>query len=333
MWILEDIGGATSRQHGAQSRTASSYRYVPDEPGDLERQAPGAAGPGRRRSQPITQTTQTAVALGPTKLRSHVRQVLQDELGRRSTTPHRRHAPFDANTLAKAADGTPFKRPENGHFRPATQVQRVLLRRDRRHERDEPRERERGGWCSVSSFTRRPGASTGTLSIFYKGDGSTRASTTLTFLSHDQFTFVEDAGDTLHGQRNALDSGWIFDVTRTIRSRRTSPFAGWPRAATLRRRSTRAAGGSGKNDGDNEITGMDVSDGDPNDERAPRSKEPAPRSRTKDWRSFYTQQHGDNRTYEVVFFFPELRNFAKPLAPGKGLDHSAGPLFFTLTLF
>ena len=29
-------------------------------------------------------------------------------------------APFNANTLAKAHDGTPFKRPENGNFRPGS---------------------------------------------------------------------------------------------------------------------------------------------------------------------------------------------------------------------
>ena len=29
-------------------------------------------------------------------------------------------APFNANALAKAAGGTPFKRPENGQFRPGT---------------------------------------------------------------------------------------------------------------------------------------------------------------------------------------------------------------------
>ena len=37
------------------------------------------------------------------------------------------NAPFNANTLAKAAHGTPFKRPENGVFRPGHEVRRVLL--------------------------------------------------------------------------------------------------------------------------------------------------------------------------------------------------------------
>jgi hypothetical protein len=54
----------------------------------------------------------------------------------------------------------------------------------------------------------------------------------------------------------------------------------------------------GKNDGDNEIPGRTVSNGNPRPEgiRGARS-----RTSSKDgWRWFYTQQHGDNSTYEVV---------------------------------
>ena len=40
------------------------------------------------------------------------------------------HAPFNANDAAKAAGATPFKRPENGQFRPDSGFTRVLLRRD-----------------------------------------------------------------------------------------------------------------------------------------------------------------------------------------------------------
>ena len=37
-------------------------------------------------------------------------------------------APFNANALAKAAKATPFKRPENGQFRPGILVAGELLR-------------------------------------------------------------------------------------------------------------------------------------------------------------------------------------------------------------
>jgi secreted PhoX family phosphatase len=36
-------------------------------------------------------------------------------------------APFDANALAKAAGGTPFKRPENGLFRPGSQFRQFFF--------------------------------------------------------------------------------------------------------------------------------------------------------------------------------------------------------------
>ena len=52
------------------------------------------------------------------------------------------------------------------------------------------------------------------------------------------------------------------------------------------------------NDGDNELTGIHVSDGDPDVNGILGAKVPRP---FKDgWRVFYTQQHGDNVTYEIV---------------------------------
>jgi len=52
------------------------------------------------------------------------------------------------------------------------------------------------------------------------------------------------------------------------------------------------------NDGDNELTGVHVSDGDPDVNGILGAKLPRP---FKDgWRVFYTQQHGDNVTYEII---------------------------------
>ena len=59
-----------------------------------------------------------------------------------------------------------------------------------------------------------------------------------------------------------------------------------------------AGGGFGKNDGDNEITGVYVSDGDPGVEGILGVR--IPNLNDKLWRWFYTQQHGDNSTFEVV---------------------------------
>jgi hypothetical protein len=60
-----------------------------------------------------------------------------------------------------------------------------------------------------------------------------------------------------------------------------------------------SSGGFGRNEGDNEITGVHVSDGDPSVDGILGAKAPALFS-NKSWRWFYTQQHGDNDTWEVT---------------------------------
>ena len=59
-----------------------------------------------------------------------------------------------------------------------------------------------------------------------------------------------------------------------------------------------ASGNGFQNDGDNEITGIHVSDGDPTVRGLLGAKLPHPFH--DGWRVFYTQQHGDNTTYEIV---------------------------------
>jgi hypothetical protein len=111
-------------------------------------------------------------------------------------------------------------------------------------------------------------------------------------------TFVEDAGDTLHTQRNALDSAFVWDLTADYSTTGPQPVRwlaeGRDPSATI----DAANGGFGKNDGDNEITGVHVSDGDPGVSGILGAKDPKLFSTR--WRWFYTQQHGDNFTLEVV---------------------------------
>jgi len=119
----------------------------------------------------------------------------------------------------------------------------------------------------------------------------------LTFLSTGRLAVGEDAGDTLHSQRNGLDSAFVFDVgtdyaagaapVRWLAEGRDAP-------ATI----DSASGGFGKNDGDNEITGVHVSNGDPSPAGILGAKNP--NLGDSKWRWFYTQQHGDNVTYEVL---------------------------------
>jgi hypothetical protein len=120
------------------------------------------------------------------------------------------------------------------------------------------------------------------------------------FLSRNLVTFVEDAGDTLHTQRNALDSGYIWDVTKDYSDSSNQPVRwlaeGRDPSATL----DSANGGFGKNEGDNEITGVHVSNGNPGPEGLLGAQVPNLGNESFKWRWFYTQQHGDNFTWQVV---------------------------------
>jgi hypothetical protein len=53
-----------------------------------------------------------------------------------------------------------------------------------------------------------------------------------------------------------------------------------------------------QNEGDNEITGIHVSNGDPTVNGILGTKVPVPF--VAGWRVFWTQQHGDNNTWEVL---------------------------------
>jgi hypothetical protein len=208
------------------------------------------------------------------------------------------NTPFNANTLA-AHDGTPFKRPENGVFRPAKHFKEFFFDETGDTNATSPENATAGGWCSIFRLDQKsPSADTGTLSIFYKCDGTRAGFDNIQFLSKDTLGIVEDAGDTLHSQRNALDSAYAFDVNLDYSSPAKQPVRwlaeGRDASATI----DSAFDGFGKNEGDNEITGLHVSDGDTSVGGVLGTK--APKLWHGDWRWFYTQQHGDNPTYEVV---------------------------------
>ena len=135
--------------------------------------------------------------------------------------------------------------------------------------------------------------------MLYSGDLAHTGLDNIQFLSKDRLLSVEDAGDTLHTQRHALDSGYEFDVNADYSNPANQPVRflaeGRDFAATL----DSANGGYGKNEGDNEITGIHVSNGDPSVEGILGTKEPRFGDDPK-WRLFWTQQHGENKTWEVT---------------------------------
>ncbi len=122
--------------------------------------------------------------------------------------------------------------------------------------------------------------------------------------------FVEDAGDGLHAQRNALDSAWLFDLNKNYANPANQPVRvlaeGRDSAATLDSQFSGAPGF--QNEGDNEITGWHESDGDASVHGLLGAKSPTPFR--NGWRLFYTQQHGDNNTWEICVQMTTTMNMA-----------------------
>jgi secreted PhoX family phosphatase len=214
--------------------------------------------------------------------------------------------PYDANALAKAAGATPFKRPENGQFRPGSQFTQFFFDETGDTNANTEAGSDFGGFGSVMRLTQSPTSDSGRLAMFYRGDVAHTGLDNVGFLTSDRIVFVEDGGDTLHTQRNALDSAYVFDVGTNY----GAPGAPAPARLLAQGRDASATtdsgfgalGGGFQNEGDNEITGFHVSDGDPGPGGILGAKPPRPfdDSSPEPWRVFYTQQHGDNVTWEIV---------------------------------
>jgi Alkaline phosphatase PhoX len=215
-------------------------------------------------------------------------------------------APFDANAAAKAKGGTPFKRPENGVFRPGTGFREFYFDETGDTNALSPANVDYGGWGSLFAYkTNGPASNTGTLSIVLKGNQAHAGFDNMAFLSRDDLAVVEDAGDTLHTQRNALDSAYDFDVTHNyVDGAQPVRFLAQGRDASA----TIDSGISSlspvppdlHNEGDNEITGIHVSDGDASVFGILGGKVPVAFESFGRWRTFYTGQHGDNITWQIV---------------------------------
>ncbi len=102
------------------------------------------------------------------------------------------------------------------------------------------------------------------------------------------------------GSRCWFDSGYLFDVN-TDYSHGAQPVRflaeGRDQSATLDNMLV-AVGKGFQNEGDNEITGIHVSDGDAGTAGILGARMPQPFH--DGWRIFWTQQHGDNATWEIT---------------------------------
>jgi hypothetical protein len=299
IWIQEDSSGAGKAGTTAKVPHSYLYRYVPRQPGDLAHGKLQVLQVLNGDGEPITEASQTPLN-SPDQLALHV---YGSSFETRWLTIHDTavdgNAPFQALPLAVAAHGTPFKRPENGVFRPGTHFRELYFDETGDTSGLSPENPAAGGWGSIFKLTQTdPSSDHGRLSIFLNGDGTTASFDNIQFLSRDTLAVVEDRGDTLHGQLNALDSGWALDADADYGDPANRPLRwlaeGRDASATI----DAANGGFGKNDQDNEITGIHVSDGDPTVDGILGAR--LPNLWHGGWRWFYTQQHGDNPTYEVI---------------------------------
>lgn len=309
LWIAEDVGGSTvSSTNRSRQPNSFLFRFVPARRGDLAR--------GRlqvlqvlslRSGQPMTFHPGLAGDALFADLTSDDQKDLHTygrSLPTRWITIHDTAvdgtAPFDANTLAKAKGGTPFRRPENGMFRPGSRFTEFFF--DETGDTDiRTQAAAFGGFGSLFRVTQAsPSADEGRISLFFLGDAGHAGFDNVAFLGRNHVVFVEDAGDTLHAQRNALDSAWLFDVRLDYSAPVNQPVRllaqGRDPSATI---DSALSGAPGfQNDGDNEITGIHVSDGNPGPDGILGAR--VPRPFRDGWRAFYTQQHGDNVTWELL---------------------------------
>ena len=191
-----DRRGRRRTEQGARrlrsSRTASSTGTCRSSPGDLQN--------GKlqvlqvwRDGHPVTFESQAALkAPDQVALRTYGTSFKTKWVTIHDTAVDG-NAPFAANPLAKTAQGTPFKRPENGQFRPGSKFTQFFFDETGDTNATSPENGDpttgaggAGGWTSIFKLVQKdPSADAGTLSLFYKGNESVAGLDNVTFLSHD----------------------------------------------------------------------------------------------------------------------------------------------------
>ncbi|WP_343907221.1 alkaline phosphatase PhoX [Nocardioides aquiterrae] len=294
VWLVEDIGGAAAS--GGKVPNSYVYRFRPTDRTDLTKGGTlEALQVVRKDGTPATADQLQANPSDPFIADLHT---YGTTFRTRWVTVHSgAPAAFDATAAAKAAGATPLKRPENGVFRPGSDFREFYFTETGDTSTTSTLPGAFGGVFRLSQSG--PSAATGTITIAAVGDVAHTGLDNISFLTRDDLLIVEDAGDGLHEQRDALDSGFLYDLG-------AAKGRGAPKAPTAVRwlaegrdasATFDATGGPSYNDGDNEITGIHVSDGDPTAAGLLGAKLPNPAGSA--WRTFWTQQHGDNTTWEV----------------------------------
>jgi hypothetical protein len=305
LYYVEDVGGSNIGATKARRPNSFVYRFLPKDSSDLTQGGDIQALQVLIDDQPIT-FADGGTDVNPAKyLTLHTyNNPLKTKWITLTTTTSATAAPGpDDNALAKQLGATPLKRPENGLFRPGSHFKEFFFDETGDTNLTTPAAAT-GGFGSILRLTQDPKSDNGSISLFFLGDAAHSSFDNTAWFSDNQVAFVEDGGDTLHTQNTFLDSGWMFDATKDYSgSAKPVRFLAQGRDASATIDSALSAlytTPSFYNDGDNEITGIHVADGDPTKNGILGAKVPKPFRGDGQWRAFYTQQHGDNNTYELI---------------------------------
>jgi hypothetical protein len=310
LYVVEDVGGPTNADK-VKPANSYIYRFLPKDPSNL------ALG-GTMQALQVWGADSTPITWADGDLTSTNNPAKYAALHQYGTSYKTKWVDLvtttsaatlpgpNVNALARAAGATPFKRPENGVFQPGSKFRKFYFTETGDTD-NRSKATDTGKYGSVFALTQDPKSNDGSISIFYNGDLGHAGFDNIQFFGENQLSVVEDRGDTLHGQQQyGLDSAWMFDTTVNYGDPANKPVRfiaeGRDASATI----DSALGGLGlpsssfKNDGDNEITGIHVSDGDPGKKGILGAKKPKPFKNDGKWRVFWTQQHGDNNTWELI---------------------------------
>ncbi len=307
LYIVEDIGGAAGAlSTHAKQPNSFVYRFLPYDAtdltqggklqvlqlGSLAHAGPIVFHPGQAEADILSQDVADEHTYGKTFTTTWV--TIHDTAVTGTATA------FNANTLAKAAGGTPFKRPENGQFQPGSRFKTFFFAETGDTNSLTEAGAGHGGFGSVMKLTQNPRSNAGTLQLFYLPDVAHAGFDNVTFYDKSHMILVQDMGDTLHTQINALDSAFLFD-TEGDYAHPAQPVKilaeGRDPSATIDS-ALFTIGAGFQNEGDNEITGIHESNGDPTASGLLGAANPKPFAHG--WRLFFTHQHGDHVTSEII---------------------------------
>ncbi|HYV15427.1 MAG TPA: hypothetical protein VE972_05365 [Conexibacter sp.] len=303
VYFAEDSGGATVIDNGTPTKVKQPnsfiYRFKPTSRDDLSQgrlqalQISVEGTPITFHDRAVDPAGAVADALGEPIRRLHSGETLKAKWITVHDTAVDGTTAFDANALAKSKGATPLKRPENGKFVPGSGFKSFVFVETGDTDKTAglyPGAAERGAWgAAIRVDMGSAGADDATAKTVVLGDETHNSFDNVAFLDAKTLFTTEDRGDTLHDQEGALDSIWSFDLSRSY-----AQITGAGKRLVALGRDPEASGPTGE---DNEPTGIFVGDGATSSGDLLGSEDPGHQHGV---RIFFTEQHGENHTFELV---------------------------------